>query len=102
MLYKAPKFLIGLIKDKAGTITAKDNYRPIALASVLSKIIELIILDRIKTCLLTSPNQFGFKQSHGTDQCIFAYKGTFTKKRKWPYIGSKLDPYMPKNNNFPI
>ena len=66
--------IVPLIKDKAGTITAKDNYRPIALASVLSKIIELIILDRIETCLLTSPNQFGFKRSHGTDQCIYAFK----------------------------
>ena len=42
--------IVPLIKDKAGTITAIDNYRPIALASVLSKIIELIILDRIETC----------------------------------------------------
>ena len=66
--------IIPLIKDKAGAITAKENYRPIALASVLSKIIELIILDRIETCLLTSPNQFGFKRSHWTDQCIFAFK----------------------------
>ena len=59
--------IIPLIKDKAGSIAAKENYRPIALASVLSKIIELIILDRIETCLLTSSNQFGFKRSHGTD-----------------------------------
>ena len=50
--------IIPLIKDKSGTITAKENYRPIALASVLSKVIELIILDRIETCLLTSSNQF--------------------------------------------
>merc|ERR1712002_141616 len=63
-----------LIKDKPGSITAKENYRPIALASVLSKIIELVILDRIETCLLTSPNQSGFKRSHGTHQCIFSFK----------------------------
>ena len=40
----------------------------------MSKILELIILDRIETCLLTTSNQFGFKQSHGADQCIFAFK----------------------------
>ena len=31
----------------------------------------------------------------------FVLRSTFEKK-KWPYTGSKLDPYMPKNDNFPI
>ena len=66
--------IVPIIKDKSGKISAKDNYRPIAIASILSKIIELIILDRIEICLLTNPNQFGFKRNHGTDQCIFAFK----------------------------
>ena len=66
--------IVPLIKDKAGEISSKENYRPIALASVMSKVIELIILERIETCLITSPNQFGFKRKHGTDHCIFAFK----------------------------
>ena len=66
--------LVPIVKDKTGIISSKDNYRPIALASVLSKLIERIILERIDTCLLTSKNQFGFKSKHGTDQCIFAFK----------------------------
>ena len=66
--------LVPIVKDKTGIISSKDNYRPIALASVLSKLIERIILERIDTCLLTSKNQFGFKSKHGTDQCIFALK----------------------------
>ena len=48
--------LVPIVKDKTGIISSKDNYRPIALASVLSKLIERIILDRIDKCLLTSPN----------------------------------------------
>ena len=66
--------LVPIVKDKTGKISSKDNYRPIALASVMSKVIERIILERIETCLLTSPNQFGFKSNHGTDQCIFVLK----------------------------
>ena len=66
--------IVPIIKDKSGKISAKENYRPIALASIMSKIIELIILDRIEICLLTTSNQFGFKRNHGTDQCIFAFK----------------------------
>ena len=48
--------LVPIVKDKTGIISSKDNYRPIALASVLSKLIERIILDRIDKCLLTSAN----------------------------------------------
>ena len=51
-----------------------DNYRPIALASVFSKMTEVIILARIEICLDTNPNQFGFKKKHGTDQCIYVSK----------------------------
>lgn len=39
--------LMPIIKSKAGLLNNKDNYRPIAIASVLSKILEFIILDRI-------------------------------------------------------
>ena len=66
--------LVPVIKDKAGKISSKDNYRPIALASVFSKTIEVIILGRIEIFLDTNPNQFGFKKKHGTDQCIYVLK----------------------------
>jgi len=60
-----------VINDKAGKISPKHNYRPIALASVFSKIIEVIILGRIETFLDTNTNQFGFRKKHGTVQCMF-------------------------------
>ena len=46
--------LVPVIKDKAGKISSKDNYRPIALASVFSKMIEVIILARIEIFLDTN------------------------------------------------
>ena len=49
-----------------------DNYRPIAITIVLSKILELIILSKFIHLLLTKDNQFGFKQKHVTDMCILA------------------------------
>ena len=66
--------LIPIIKNKAGNINSVDNYRPIALASILSKVIEIIILSRIETYLVTQANQFGFKRRHGTDQGIYVLK----------------------------
>ena len=62
--------LVPVIKSKTGRIMSKDNYRPIALASVVSKVAESIIFNRISCYLDTCPNQFGFKRNHGTDQCI--------------------------------
>ena len=50
---------------------SKDNYRPIALASVVSKVAEIVIYNRISGYLDTCPNQFGFKRNHSTDQCMY-------------------------------
>ena len=66
--------LVPVIKDKAGKINSKDNYRPVALASILSKVLELVILDRLSEFLHTADNQFGFKKKLGTDSCIYVLK----------------------------
>ena len=48
-------------------IDSKDNYRPVALACVTSKIVEMILLDRMYDELDIKSNQFGFKKKNGTD-----------------------------------
>ena len=62
--------LVPIIKDKCGEINSKDNYWPVALASVTSKNVEMILLDRMSDELGTLSNQFGFKKTSGTDLCI--------------------------------
>ena len=66
--------LVPVIKDKCGKINDSDNYRLIALASVMSKIVEKVILGRRSSFLITSSNQFGFKSKLGTDMCIYVLK----------------------------
>lgn len=66
--------LVPVIKDKVGKVGSLDNYRPVALTSVLSKVLERILLDRLCFYLGTTDNQFGFKAKHGTDLCIYALK----------------------------
>lgn len=66
--------LVPVIKDKAGRMGSLDNYRPIALASIVSKVLERILLGRIQDLINSPDNQFGFKSKHGTDLCIFALK----------------------------
>ena len=57
-------------------MNATDNYRPVALSNIFSKILEFIILERIECYLITNGNQFGFKKKHGTDMCIYTLKET--------------------------
>ena len=66
--------LIPIVKDKKGNITSKDNYRPIALTSVMSKVLEAIFLLQYDDFLSTKCNQFGFKKGLSTDLCAFSFK----------------------------
>ena len=53
-------------KNKAGNLYDSNNYRPIALATVASKLFESLILSRASILLTTCANQFGFKKDHST------------------------------------
>ena len=60
--------LVPIVKNKRINICSKNNYRPIALvASIMSKILEKIIYERVSEALETCSNQFGFKAKHSTD-----------------------------------
>ena len=60
-----------LVKNKNGDLLDKNNYRPIALSSTISKVFENIILHRLEEYLWTTDNQFGFKSGHSTDLCVY-------------------------------
>ena len=82
--------LVPVIKDKAGKVGSMDNYRPIALASILSKVLERVLLDRLCEYIYTTDNQFGFKAKHSTDLCIYALKEaveTYRRKNSSMLIG---------------
>ena len=53
-----------------------DNYRPIALAPNLSKVLEWCILLQFGSYLSTSDLQFGFKSGASTDSCTGLLKNT--------------------------
>ena len=59
-------------KQIRGKLSDKNNYRPVAISNSLSKVFELILLDRCEEYLWTSGNQFGFKADHSTEMCIYA------------------------------
>ena len=63
--------MVPIIKSKTRSITDKSNYRPVAISTVMSKLFELLLLDRLEPYLTTMDNQFGFKKCHGTELCVF-------------------------------
>ena len=53
--------IISIIKNKSGDFTDKNNYRPTALSSIISKVFEHTIVIRLEEYFWTNDNQFGFK-----------------------------------------
>ena len=63
--------MIPLIKDSRASKQNSDNYRALTLGTVLSKILDIVILNRQKDVLETSDLQFGFKENLSTSMCSF-------------------------------
>lgn len=53
-----------------------NNYRSIALCSIIGKLIDLVLLHKLADKLLTSELQFGFKKGHSTSMCTQLLKET--------------------------
>lgn len=66
--------IIPILKKKGLDPRKSAHYRPIALASVISKIVELVLLQRFGDNLATSDNQFGYKRGIGTELAIYTVK----------------------------
>ena len=55
--------IILLLKCKSKNPADVNNYRPIAIATALSEVLEQVLLSRLVRYLWTGDSQFGFKQS---------------------------------------
>ena len=67
--------IVPIIKNKCGNLADSNNYLPIAIATIVSKLFESIILYKFEEFLYTCDNnQFGFKPKHSTELCIYTLK----------------------------
>ena len=64
--------VIPIIKDKCGDVSSVDNYRPITLSPVISRVFESLLLLQYSEHLRTDDMQFGFKKGIGCSNAIFA------------------------------
>ena len=61
--------VIPLIKDKLGDISLSNNYRSIALSSLILKIWIILLIHSAK--LSTDELQFGYQQKTSTNMCTW-------------------------------
>ena len=66
--------IVPILKNRQGDTSNKNNYRPIAIVTAISKMFELCLMKLMESYLVTRDNQFGFKKKHSTDLCIFSVK----------------------------
>ena len=63
--------IIPLVKDKLGDATLSDNYRSIAVSSLILKIFDWVILILLADQLETDELQFGFLEKTSTSMCTW-------------------------------
>ena len=63
--------MIPLVKDKLGDIESSDNYRSIALSSVILKIYDWIIMTLFGDSLVPDELQFGYQKKCSTTMCTW-------------------------------
>lgn len=66
--------MVPIPKNKNKPKSDPENYRSIALSSILNKVLDKIFIKKCRVGLATSDNQFGFKANHSTAQCSFVVK----------------------------
>ena len=66
--------IILLLKFKSKDPADGNNYRPIAIATALSKVLEQVLLSPLARYMWTADSQFDFKRAHETEMAIFALK----------------------------
>ena len=83
---KAPSdFLVGtmipIIKDYRKSCNRSDNYRTLTLGTILSKVFDILILNKHNSYFNTSELQYGFKENSSTIMSAFMVNQTISHYR---------------------
>ena len=70
--------LIPIIKDKLGDITSSDNYRSIAISSLVMKLFDLVIIRFFRENLYFDELQFGYQAEVSTAMCTWLASETIS------------------------
>ena len=85
------EIVVPLVKDKTGDIHSANNYRPITLVPIISKLFDAVILECYGNYFLTDHLKFGFKKGLSCNNAIFTLRTTidhFTRRRNSIYAAA--------------
>ena len=68
--------IVPIIKDWHGDICSVDNYRPITISPVISKLFELFLLEKFSGYFELDDLQFGFRKGLGCSHALFLLRQT--------------------------
>lgn len=85
--------VVPIVKNKTGDNADKNNYRPISLATVISKVFDSILNTQLNVYVQQHDNQFGFKPGLSTETAVLCLKSavTYYVKRETPIVACFLD-----------
>jgi hypothetical protein len=66
--------IISIPKNTKGSLSTSDNYRGISLCNALTKVLDLIIIEKYHSIINSSSLQYGFKEKHSTVMCTTVFK----------------------------
>ena len=81
--------IIPIPKNKRKSLSKSDNFRAIALSSIMGKLLDKILLNKCHNIFKTSMYQYGFKKSHSTSHCTFVVNETIQY-----YINNKSNVFV--------
>lgn len=85
--------VVFIVKNKTGDLADKNNYRPISLATVISKVFNSVLNSQLNCYVKLHDNQFGFRPNLSTESAILCLKHavSYYTKRKTPVLACLLD-----------
>jgi hypothetical protein len=81
--------IVPVVKDRRKDINNVDNYRPVTIVSVISKVFEMCLYKRINCCLNVKGMQYGFVKEGGCEKCIYSVQNVVNY-----YLKRKSDVYI--------
>lgn len=85
--------VVAIVKNKTGDMSDRNNYRPISLATIVSKVFDSLLDTQLNKYLNIHDNQFGFRTSLSTDSAVLCLKQTinYYTDRGTPVFSCFLD-----------
>ena len=83
--------IVPVVKDKNGNNDSFDNYRPISLVTMFSKVVELCLNQRLELLFKVDELQFGFVSGMGCLKAIYSLETVpnyFTKRGRSAFMAA--------------